>query len=316
MNAQATSFSADDLWIADSGASHHMTNTLSNMTNIAPYTSGDTIKIGNGEGLSISHIGTASLSGLHLNTIYHVPQLATNLLSVYQLCKDNNCWVIFDASNVYVQDKATKTLLFQGKSHKGLYPIPQSVSPSIAIPKQPSFLGSKFIPPCGINGLVMFPMTFFISDSSTPIGSPTPAIVVSMPSSPLLVPRSPSTSTVSSSDASSHDTIITSSQPDSTANSSQHPYMHPILDPDQLQVLLPLSPQCSSTSDPLQVSTTHPMQTRSKTGHLPRKDFGDFQCFATTLTDITEAEERRFFKEANSKPEWQQAMVEEIEALT
>ncbi|KAI5350579.1 hypothetical protein L3X38_003470 [Prunus dulcis] len=92
--------------------------------------------------------------------------------------------------------------------------------------------------------------------------------------------------------------------------------MHPILDPDQLQVLLPLSPHCSSTSDPLQVSTTHPMQTRSKTGHLPRKDFGDFQCFATTLTDITEAEEPRFFKEANSKPEWQQAMVEEIEALT
>ncbi|KAI5350578.1 hypothetical protein L3X38_003469 [Prunus dulcis] len=120
-----------------------MTNTSSDMTNIAPYTSGDTIKIGNGEGLSISHIGTASLSGLHLNTIYHVPQLATNLLSVYQLCKDNNCWVIFDASNVYVQDKATKTLLFQGKSHKGLYPIPQSVSPSIAIPKQPSSVISK-----------------------------------------------------------------------------------------------------------------------------------------------------------------------------
>lgn len=41
MNAQATSFSLDDLWIANSVASHHMMNTVSNMTNIAPYTSGD-----------------------------------------------------------------------------------------------------------------------------------------------------------------------------------------------------------------------------------------------------------------------------------
>ncbi|VVA31716.1 PREDICTED: Retrovirus-related Pol poly from [Prunus dulcis] len=219
MNAQATSFSADDLWIADSGASHHMTNTLSNMTNIAPYTSGDTIKIGNGEGLSISHIGTASLSGLHLNTIYHVPQLATNLLSVYQLCKDNNCWVIFDASNVYVQDKATKTLLFQGKSHKGLYPIPQSISPSIAIPKQPSSVISK---------------QAFLGQQV-------------------------------------HSTLW-----HQRFGHVSNDILHHMLKQSQLSV--------------------HPD--------------------ATTLTDITEAEEPRFFKEANSEPEWQQAMVEEIEALT
>lgn len=163
-----------------------------------------------------------------------------------------------------------------------------------------------------IHDELVFPMKNASIFSSTLIGSPTPAIVVSMPSSLILVPRSPSTSTISSLDASSHETIITSSQLDSTADSSQHPYMHPILDPNQLQVLLPPSPHCSSTSDSLQVSNTHPMQTQSKTGHLPRKDFGNFQWFTTTLIDITKAEEPSFFKETNSKPEWQQAMVEEI----
>ncbi|CAL2260563.1 unnamed protein product [Prunus armeniaca] len=129
------SFTPNDLWIADSGASHHMTPNVQNLQASAPYHSDDKITVENGEGLGINHIGSSALTALpgtlHLNTIYHVPKLAANLLSVYQLCRDNNCRVIFYEHHIFVQDKQTNTLLFQGQSNKGLYSIPQFLSPGI-----------------------------------------------------------------------------------------------------------------------------------------------------------------------------------------
>ncbi|CAL8136785.1 unnamed protein product [Prunus armeniaca] len=121
-------FTPNYLWIADSGASHHMTPNVHRLQAFAPYSSKDKITIGNGEGLQIDHIGYPTLSNLpgtlHLKQVYHVPQLATNLLSVYQLCKDNNCIVVFDEYHIYVQEKQTNKVLYKGQSDKGLFPIP------------------------------------------------------------------------------------------------------------------------------------------------------------------------------------------------
>ncbi|KAI5335941.1 hypothetical protein L3X38_026075 [Prunus dulcis] len=132
MTAQTSpSFSADEFWIADSGASHHMTNNVTQLAQVAPYTADEKITVGNGEGLCIAHVGNASIpsisGSLRLNQVYHVPQLAASLLSIFQLCKDNKCWVIFDDSYIYAQDKATKVLLYKGRSNKGMYPIPQAL---------------------------------------------------------------------------------------------------------------------------------------------------------------------------------------------
>ncbi|XP_016649740.1 PREDICTED: uncharacterized protein LOC107881145 [Prunus mume] len=105
MTAQTSpSFSADEFWIADSSASHHMTNNVTQLAQVAPYTTDEKITVGNGEGLCIAHVGNAyipSISGsFPLNQVYHVPQLT---------------------------DKATKALLYKGRSNKGLYPIPQAL---------------------------------------------------------------------------------------------------------------------------------------------------------------------------------------------
>ncbi|KAI5312513.1 hypothetical protein L3X38_041686 [Prunus dulcis] len=57
------------------------------------------------------------------------------------------------------------------------------------------------------------------------------------------------------------------------------------------------------------------MLTRLKSGISKKKDFGDFQCFSTCLSTITALDEPHTFREASTKSEWQQAMIEEIQAL-
>ena len=116
------------VWITDSGATNHMTPDLSNLTASTSYPTNDSVQTANGEGLPVSHIGNAIIStptqALKLNSVLCVPKLSQNLLSVYQMCVDNNCRVIFDAFCFWVQDKVTGRLLYKGLCCNGLYPLP------------------------------------------------------------------------------------------------------------------------------------------------------------------------------------------------
>ena len=60
-----------------------------------------------------------------------VPNIATNLLSVHKLCKDNYCHFIFHDNHFLVQENSSGRVLYQGPSNKGLYPIHGFPSPSI-----------------------------------------------------------------------------------------------------------------------------------------------------------------------------------------
>ncbi|KAM1487868.1 hypothetical protein ACFX2I_001889 [Malus domestica] len=83
------------VWIADSGATNHMTADFNNLTLATPYPTSETVQTANGEGLRVSHIGSTILKPhihpIKLNSILYVPQLSQNLLSVHQICLDNNC---------------------------------------------------------------------------------------------------------------------------------------------------------------------------------------------------------------------------------
>jgi hypothetical protein len=72
--------SGDPNWYPDSSATHHMTSNLTNINITAKeYGGSDQIRVGNGSGLSIKHVGTAQLSApylkFHLNNVLHVPQI-------------------------------------------------------------------------------------------------------------------------------------------------------------------------------------------------------------------------------------------------
>lgn len=100
-----------------------------------PYDGDKRIMVGKGEGLLFKHIGIGTLHNnshtLHLKNILHVPMLQVNLLSVKQLCKDNNSWFICDDLQ-FVQEKATGVVLYQGKSNNDeLFRIPIHMFPKL-----------------------------------------------------------------------------------------------------------------------------------------------------------------------------------------
>ncbi|KAL5544057.1 hypothetical protein UlMin_007841 [Ulmus minor] len=59
-NYVSSSNNRDDTWYLDSGASHHLTQSVGNLTSSSPYTGTDKVTIGNGKHLSISNTGHAA----------------------------------------------------------------------------------------------------------------------------------------------------------------------------------------------------------------------------------------------------------------
>ena len=48
-------------WYINSGSTHHVTNDITNLQQSTPYTGPDELYVGNGQGLSISSIGSSQL---------------------------------------------------------------------------------------------------------------------------------------------------------------------------------------------------------------------------------------------------------------
>jgi len=121
-------------WCLDSNATHHMTANATSLPDAHPYTGADTIVVGNGNQLAITHIGNTQLTGLHkslnLNEVLYVPTIRRNLISIRRFCCDNDCYFKMDANGFSVKDNKTEKVLLIGSSFDGLYHI--QTSPSIA----------------------------------------------------------------------------------------------------------------------------------------------------------------------------------------
>lgn len=107
----------DDTWYSDTGA-NHITPDLGNLSIHSQYQGHDTVRVGNGQGLFISNIGSSSVhtpsTVFRLNKILHCPQASTNLLSIQQFARDNKCYFCFDDIGFSVKDKISGKTLFQG----------------------------------------------------------------------------------------------------------------------------------------------------------------------------------------------------------
>lgn len=79
---------------------HHLTPDLENLTISADAYSGfDQIRMSNGKGLQIEHIGSTRLSSptasFLLKHVLHVPSTTKNLLSVHQFTLETNIYLEF-----------------------------------------------------------------------------------------------------------------------------------------------------------------------------------------------------------------------------
>lgn len=82
------------------GATHHMTSNPAAFVSSSPYQGKSFVFTGDHTPLSISDIGTISLSSrsgnvLHLNDAMLVPKLSQKMGSVGQLCDDRQSYAIF-----------------------------------------------------------------------------------------------------------------------------------------------------------------------------------------------------------------------------
>src|SRR5436190_11404801 len=118
----------DPSWYPDTGASTHMTGDATLLQKRSSYGGPDSVQLGNGERLPVSHIGNTALSlgssSFHLNNVYVVPSMRKNLSSIAQFCADNHVLYAFDAHSFYIFDLHSLSLLYQGQCKDGLYKIP------------------------------------------------------------------------------------------------------------------------------------------------------------------------------------------------
>ncbi|KAH9751306.1 hypothetical protein KPL71_014242 [Citrus sinensis] len=148
----------DDGWYLDSGATHHLTNNMANMNVREEFKGSDQLVIGNGQGLSITHVGDACFTYKGSNVAYKpthillknmllVPDITKNLLSISKLTTDNNLSIEFVGDVCYVKDSLTRQVLLKGLAEKGLYKL--ILKPSESVPS--SFLcQSSYIQPLSI----------------------------------------------------------------------------------------------------------------------------------------------------------------------
>lgn len=114
------------LWIVDTGASHHMCCNKDLLTDIISLTKPFQVALPNKQLISITHSGVVHLNEhIILSNVLYVPEFHCNLLSVSKLTQDSNCFVNFFSHNCVFQDQTREKVLATGEHHDGLYYLTQ-----------------------------------------------------------------------------------------------------------------------------------------------------------------------------------------------
>ena len=109
-------------WIVDSGATDHMTSTLSLLSNVKVASAQHNIKLPTGDVAVISHIRDLQLqNGLKLLGVLFVPTFHHNLISIHKLAQDNNCNMMFPPDKCLILDSKSQVVKGAGILKEGLY---------------------------------------------------------------------------------------------------------------------------------------------------------------------------------------------------
>lgn len=123
--AATAALTPSNAWLLDSGASHHVTNDLNNLSLHAPYDGTEELVIGDGSSLPISNAGSFSLStptkNFSFSNVLHVPNISRNILSISKFCQENNTSIEFLPFLFRVKELSKGTTLLQGPTKAGVY---------------------------------------------------------------------------------------------------------------------------------------------------------------------------------------------------
>jgi hypothetical protein len=125
----------DTNWYPDTGATHHMTSELNNLTMRDNYRGHNKVHTASVQGIDIAHVGHSIISNhdqnFHLRNILHVPNASKNLLFVHCFTHDNRVFLEFHPFYFLIKDHVTRKKIHIGGCVGGLYPLISSlVSPS------------------------------------------------------------------------------------------------------------------------------------------------------------------------------------------
>jgi hypothetical protein len=111
-------------WILDSGASRHVTGTLSEFASYSsfPPTRKETIQTADGTAQPIKGAGTVQCTPLiNLSSVLYVPSFPVNLVSLSALVDHMDCRVTLDRENCSIEDRKTGKMLGSGIRRNGLW---------------------------------------------------------------------------------------------------------------------------------------------------------------------------------------------------
>ncbi|KAK9688319.1 hypothetical protein QE152_g35632 [Popillia japonica] len=126
----------DDQWLADSGASAHMTNNKSFFLSYEPFNYPREVQVGNNEIIHAYGDGTINVKmrihGLwqqnHLKNVWYVPKIGRNLFSIGQTMKKGFLFSANQNGCIFKKDGTVKTVKVRGKrTTKGLFVLDMQV---------------------------------------------------------------------------------------------------------------------------------------------------------------------------------------------
>ena len=107
-------------WLLEYDASLHMTPDATSLTCCRPHPH-TRVRIADDTPLHVSSIGHFTTNSFSVPSIFHVPRLSMNLMSVSQLT-DFDCQVIFDRTSCRVQDRSG-VMIRVVRHHSGVYAL-------------------------------------------------------------------------------------------------------------------------------------------------------------------------------------------------